>query len=65
MVRTKAEWKAIERALKIWKEMDVSVYLRCNHPDCKKAPPMVRQSSLDGGVTFQCDHADRVFSGSL
>lgn len=60
-VWTLDELKTIDKATKLLESRGVLVYLGCVDEQCRKAGPLERIRSLDGGITYRCAHRDRVF----
>lgn len=63
-VYTNDEWRVLERATKLLSSMGIQLFLRCNEPKCQK-DKIERIRNLDGGITFRCNHRDRVFPRHL
>ncbi len=62
-VWTKDEARLLERATKLCEGHGVRVYLGCTTPGCQ-ASPIARVRLADGGISLQCDHADRLLPRS-
>lgn len=60
MVYSKDDWRVLDRATKLLSSMGITLFLRCDTPACVSSP-IERLRRLDGGITFRCQHADRLF----
>ncbi len=60
-VWTREELRTIDKATTLLESRGVLVYLGCSDPACRQGGPLERIRSLDGGITYRCQHKDRVF----
>lgn len=55
------EWRDLERVTKRLEARGMTLQLKCNDPRCQREP-IKRVRTPEGGISFQCAHADRVFT---
>lgn len=58
------QWKHVERATKFLESRGVEMFFRCPEATCGDKP-IERIRNLDGGLTFRCNHLDRVIPKEL
>lgn len=59
-VRTREEFRIIDKATALLQSLGIETFFRCAQPECQNTP-MERIRSLDGGITYRCNHRDLVF----
>ena len=59
-VWTNADWKVIDRAMKLLSRHRIAVFFGCEEGQACRAERMSWLQNLDGSVTLRCAHKDRV-----
>lgn len=55
------QWRDLERVTKMLEKSGLTLQFKCNDPRCQREP-IVRHRTPEGGISFRCEHADRVFT---
>lgn len=60
-VMTWQEWRDLEKVTKALAARGIVLQLKCSDPRCQREP-IVRHRTPEGGISFRCAHADRVYT---
>jgi hypothetical protein len=63
-VMTWQEWRDLERVTKSLAARGVVIHLQCLDPRCQREP-ITRVRTPEGGISFRCAHADRVYTKTI
>lgn len=63
-VMTWQEWRDLEKVTKQLAARGVILQLKCSDPRCQRTP-IERHRTLEGGISFRCEHADRVYTKAV
>lgn len=58
------DWRDLERVTKMLEQRGVVLQMKCSDPRCQRTP-IVRHRTPEGGISFRCEHADRVFTKAI
>lgn len=63
-VMTWQEWRDLERVTKSLAARGMILQLKCADTRCQKEP-IARHRTPEGGISFRCAHADRVYTKTI
>jgi hypothetical protein len=55
------QWRDLEKVTKMLEASGLTLQFKCTDPRCQRSP-IQRLRTLDGGITFRCEHMDRSFT---
>ena len=55
------EWRDLEKVTKALAARGIVLQLKCTDPRCQKAP-IQRHRTLEGGISFRCEHQDLTYT---
>lgn len=58
------EWRDLERVTKSLERRGIVLQLKCSDPRCQRTP-IVRHRTLEGGISFRCEHQDLVYTKAV
>lgn len=63
-ILTWQEWRDLEKVTKSLEARGIVLQMRCADPRCQREP-ITRVRTLEGGISFRCAHADRIYTKAV